>query len=75
MRKHMRVPPSSALYRAFNDVFGRTHAALENQASWEVGPQSRSTPVKRAGCTARTGVCDLLTAMTGIPAVLHRVLR
>ena len=36
VRKHMRIPTTSVIHRAFNDPFRRTYAALENQSSWEV---------------------------------------
>jgi hypothetical protein len=36
IRRPMRIPPSSALSKAFNDILCRRHYGQENQGDWEV---------------------------------------
>jgi hypothetical protein len=65
LRKHMRIPPGSALARAFNDLFGRQHNAVEDQADWEVSGHGPLTELRWRVQAARRGplVYGLLTSM------------
>jgi hypothetical protein len=69
VHKHMRVPATSALHRAFHDRFGRTHAALENQSWWEVSDRGPLPALDWHVQAVRRGpaVYGLLTAMTTMP--------
>jgi hypothetical protein len=36
VRRQMRIPPASAISKAFRDVIARRYCGMENQADWEV---------------------------------------
>ncbi len=65
MRRQMRVPPTSALSRAFNDILGRRHCGMENQADWEVSGRGALIGLSWRIQAVRRGplVYGLLTSM------------
>jgi hypothetical protein len=65
VRKQMRIPPASALSKAFGDIFGSRHCGVENQADWEVSGRGSLTALGWQVEAARRGplVYGLLTNM------------
>ena len=43
VRRQMRIPPASAISKAFGDVFARRYCGMEDQADWEVSGQGSLT--------------------------------
>jgi len=74
VHKHMRVPTSSVLQRAFHDLLGRPHTATENQAWWEVSDRGPLPPLQWHLHAVRRGpaVYGLLTNMSTVAAVPYR---
>jgi hypothetical protein len=74
LHKHMRVPPTSALWRGFHDVFGRPNVSLENQSAWEVSDRGALSPLQWHVEAVRRGrfVYGLLTKLRiPVPCVVH----
>lgn len=65
VRKQMRIPPASALSKAFGDIFARRHCGAENQADWEVSGRGSLTALGWQVEAVRRGplVYGLLTNM------------
>jgi len=70
LRKHMRVPPTSALWQGFHDEMGRVHVGVENQSAWDVSGRGPLSPLRWRVEGVRRGqfVYGLLTRMS-TPAV------
>ena len=65
VRKQMRIPPASALSKAFGDIFASPHRGVENQADWEVSGRGSLTALGWQVEAVRRGpmVYGLLTNM------------
>jgi hypothetical protein len=65
VRKQMRIPPASALSKAFGDIFATRHCGVENQADWEVSGRGSLTALGWQVEAVRRGplVYGLLTNM------------
>jgi hypothetical protein len=72
----MRVPTTSVLHLAFNDPFGRSHSALENQSWWEVSDRGPLPALQWQVHAARRGlaVYGLLSNMSALTAAPRREL-
>jgi hypothetical protein len=46
VRKHMRVPQTSAISRAFGDMAARRYCGVEDQSDWEVSGQGTLTALR-----------------------------
>jgi len=66
LRKQMRVPPTSALWRGFHDETGRRHYSDEDQSAWEVSGRGSLPPLRWHVEAVRRGqfVYGLLTDMS-----------
>lgn len=65
VRKQMRIPPASAISKAFSDMFAKRYCGMENQADWEVSGQGPLTALDWQVDATRRGplVYSLLTNM------------
>jgi hypothetical protein len=65
VRRQMRIPPASAISKAFGDILGRRHCGMENQADWEVSGHGSLTTLDWQVEAVRRGplVYGLLTNM------------
>jgi hypothetical protein len=70
VRKQMRVPPASAISKAFGDIFATRYCGMENQADWQVSGQGSLSALDWQVDAARRGplVYSLLTNMALRPA-------
>ena len=72
IRRQMRVPPASAISRAFGDLLANQFRGMEDQADWEVSGQGSLSPLVWQVEARRRGpvVYGLLSKMTARPSLM-----